>query len=298
VPIGKPLANLNLFIVNDQMQLNPIGVPGEICVSGIGVGEGYWKNAEKTRLSFVPNRFEGTRGSTIYRTGDLGQWLPDGCIDFLGRIDHQVKIRGFRIELGEIESALGRHPAVSEAVVVAREDRPGDRRLVAYVVPRPEHASVNGELRQFLKGSLPAHMIPSAFVVLPRLPLAPSGKVDRRALPAPEDAGVSGEDSFVAPRTPVEEMLAGMWAELLKVERIGVEDNFFELGGHSLMATQVVSRVRDAFQIELGLRQLFEAPTVAELAVLVVQKMAEQTESEAMGTEVAMESSYFGTEMV
>jgi amino acid adenylation domain-containing protein len=275
VPIGKPLANLNLFIVNDQMQLNPIGVPGEICVSGIGVGEGYWKNPEKTRQCFVPNPFPGTLGRTIYRTGDLGKWLPDGGIEFLGRIDHQVKIRGFRIELGEVEAALGRHPAVGEAVVLAREDRPGDRRLVAYVVPRPEHASVNGELRQFLKESLPAHMVPSAFVVLPHLPVGPSGKVDRRALPAPDEAGVMGEDSFVTPRTPVEEMLAEMWADVLKAERVGALDNFFELGGHSLMATQVVARVRDVFQIEMGLRELFEAPSVAELAVLVVQKMAE-----------------------
>jgi amino acid adenylation domain-containing protein len=274
VPIGKPLANLNAFILDRHLRPCPVGVPGEICISGVGVGEGYWKNEERTRQSFVPNPFPGTLGKTLYRTGDLGRWLADGTVEYLGRIDQQVKVRGFRIELGEVEAALLRHPAVAEAVVLAREDRPGDRRLVAYVVPRPEHASVNGELRLFLKDNLPAHMVPSAFLVLPRLPLAPSGKVDRRALPAPEEA--PAEDTYVAPRTPVEELLAGIWAEVLKVERVGVHDNFFELGGHSLMATQVVSRVREALQINLGLRQLFEAPTIAELVVPVVQQLAEQ----------------------
>jgi len=283
VPIGKPLANLNLYILDSQMNLVPIGVPGEICVSGYGVGEGYWKNEEKTNLSFVPNPFPstakplpGTNRDLIYKTGDLGRWLPDGTIEFLGRIDDQVKIRGFRIELGEIEALLSQHSAVGENVVVVREDSPGNKRLVAYVVLHLETRSLHNtsaisselmpQLRNFLKERLPQHMLPSAFVVLESLPIAPSGKVDRRALPAPDLKQLQRESTFVAPSTPVEEMLAGIWAEVLGVETVGIHDNFFELGGHSLLATRVISQVRQVFEVELPLRRLFEEPTVAGLA--------------------------------
>ncbi len=282
VPIGKPLANLNLYILDYQMQLVPIGVPGEICVSGIGVGNGYWKNEEKTRSCFVPNPYPDTRKNLpesnrdlIYKTGDLGRWLPDGNIEFLGRIDGQVKIRGFRIELGEIEAQLGQHPSVLENVVIVREDSSDDKCLVAYVVPKLEdrdlhkNSAINNELvsqlRHFLQERLPQHMIPSAFVLLKSLPIAPSGKVDRRALPAP-DWKLQSNGIYVAPSTPIEEILASIWAKVLKLEKVGIHDNFFELGGHSLLATQVISQMRQAFEIELPLRGLFEAPTISKFA--------------------------------
>ncbi|WP_242046320.1 MULTISPECIES: non-ribosomal peptide synthetase [Calothrix] len=278
IPIGKPLANLNLYILDEQMKLLPIGAPGEICVSGIGVGAGYWKNEEKTQLSFVPNPFTdfaqklpGNRPDLIYKTGDLGRWLPDGNIEFLGRIDHQVKIRGFRVELGEIESLLGQHQAVKNVVVVVREENPDDKRLVAYVVPQSEldrddinSSKLISELRNFLQEKLPGHMIPSFIVLLEALPLAPSGKVDRQALPIPSFQNES-EFGFVAPRTPTEEIVADIWGQVLKQEHIGIHDDFFDLGGHSLLATQAISRLREAFKIELPLRSLFEAPTVAQI---------------------------------
>lgn len=273
VPIGKPLANLNLYIFDSEMKLLPIGVPGEICVSGFGVGKGYWKNEASTKSSFIPNPFldtakplPGTEQDFIYKTGDLGRWLTDGTIEFLGRIDHQVKIRGFRIELGEIEALLAQHPAVRETVVIAREDSPGNKRLVAYVVPQTEVVGVQHNLRCFMQEKLPEHMIPSAFVVLEALPLTPNGKVDRRALPAPEQTQQALPETFIPPRTSVEEMVVNIWSKVLGIEHIGINDNFFELGGHSLLATMVIGRLREAFQTELPLRCLFEAPTVASLS--------------------------------
>ncbi|ABW31355.1 non-ribosomal peptide synthetase [Acaryochloris marina] len=277
VSIGKPLANLNLYIVDAQMQLVPVGVPGEICVSGIGVGEGYWQNSEKTTLSFVANPFLNSghittqHHSCLYKTGDLGRWLLNGSIEYLGRLDHQVKIRGFRIELGEIEVALSQHPALKEAVVMVREDRPGDKRLVAYGVPNAESAVETLEtleLRRFLNEKLPDYMVPSAFVLIERLPLTPSGKVDRKALPAPEgNALASAEASRAA--TPVEDILIGIWATVLGCNRPGIHDNFFELGGHSLLATLIISQVRQVFQLELPLRRLFEYPTISQFAIAI-----------------------------
>ncbi len=241
----------------------PVGVPGELWIAGDGVARGYFKRADLTAEKFVADPFSTERGARLYRTGDLVRYRDGGAIEFLGRIDHQVKVRGFRIELGEIEAALGRHPAVAQAVVVARGEG-GDKRLVAYLVAREEAPGL-AELRSHLQASLPDYMVPAVFVVLDALPLNPSGKVDRKALPAPEEATTSTTD-FVAPRSPVEELLAGIWAEVLRVERVGVTQTFFELGGHSLLATRVVSRVRQVFGVELPLRRLFEAPTVARLA--------------------------------
>lgn len=288
VPIGKPLANLNLYILGSQMRLQPIGVPGEICVSGIGVGDGYWKNEEKTNSSFVRNPFisyqqilSGNNHDVIYKTGDLGRWLPDGNIEFLGRIDHQVKLRGFRIELGEIEALLTQHSAVRSPVVVVREDIPGDKRLIAYIVPNIDQsqqnniASVPTTLRNFLKEKLPEHSIPSV-VLLEALPLTPSGKVDRQALPAPDSSHRNREQNYIAPRTPVEEVIAGVWTQVLKSDRISIDDNFFEQGGHSLLATQLISRLRNIFQIELPLRYVFEFPTVEKLAQAVEMKRKQQ----------------------
>jgi amino acid adenylation domain-containing protein/non-ribosomal peptide synthase protein (TIGR01720 family) len=276
LPIGKPLANLNIYILSEKTQLVPIGVPGEICVSGYGVGLGYWQNELLTRLNFIPNPFSttakplpGTDGDILYKTGDLGRWLPDGSIEFLGRIDHQVKLRGFRIELGEIEAVLSQAPNVRETVVIDREDTPGQKRLVAYIVA--QQALSISQLRGFLKEKLPEYMIPSAFVMLEAMPLTPSGKVDRHALPVPEMLLSEREESFVAPQTPTEEMLALIWADVLEVEHVGINDNFFELGGHSLLATQLLSRVRTAFNLELPLRTLFEAATIADFAECIQQ---------------------------
>jgi surfactin family lipopeptide synthetase A len=271
VPIGKPLANLNLYIVDEKMRLVALGVPGEICVSGIGTGDGYWKNEEKTKQAFVPNPFPGTKGKTIYRTGDLGRWLVNGDIEFFGRIDRQVKVRGFRVELEEIESVLAQHPLVREAIVSVREDSKGEKRLVGYLVLAGGELATT-EIREHLKEKLPEYMIPSAFVMLDELPIAPSGKVDRNRLPEPVP-GKKVEQSAFKSKSPIEEMLAGLWTQVLKIEEVGAGDNFFDLGGHSLLATQVVSRIRDTFKVEVPLRILFENPTIAELAQSIEEAM-------------------------
>jgi surfactin family lipopeptide synthetase A len=292
VSIGQPLTNLNIYIIDREMQLVPIGFPGEICVSGIGVGDGYWQNPEKTKSSFVPNPFPhptkklpAGNPDLMYKTGDLGRWLPDGNIEFLGRIDNQVKIRGFRVELEEIEAMLHQHSSVRETVVIVLENN-GDKRtsapfdfaqgeplstsLVAYIVPQAENsADLVSELRQLLKQRLPQHMMPSAFMLLDELPLAPSGKVDRRALPAPDFTQLQNQNTFVAASTPIQEMLTGIWAEVLSLEKVGIHDNFLELGGHSLLATRVISKVRQVFEVELPLRRLFEQPTIAGLATVI-----------------------------
>jgi acyl carrier protein len=214
----------------------------------------------------VPHPFSDEPGARLYQTGDLARYRPDGMIEFLGRLDHQVKIRGYRVELGEIEAVLGQHPAVRESVVLAREEVPGDKRLVAYVVAHQPPGPSSRDLRRLLQATLPDYMVPAAFVALESLPLTPNGKVDRGGLPAPDQARPTPEDAFVAPRTPVEAALAAIWAEILRLPQVGVHDNFFALGGHSLLATQVIARLQAAFQVDLPLRRLFEAPTVAELA--------------------------------
>ena len=224
-----------------------------------------------TAEKFIKNLFNDNPNSCLYKTGDLARYLPDGNIEYLGRIDNQVKIRGFRIELGEIEAVLGQHPAVRENAVIVHEASQSDKRLVAYLVPHQEQVIENTELRGFLSERLPDYMIPSAFVTLEALPLTPNGKIDRRALSQLSVSHEISEEQFVAPRTPEEELLAGIWAEVLGIERVGVHDNFFELGGHSLLATQVMSRIRDTFKIELPLRLLFESPTVAEMAQAIEQ---------------------------
>ncbi len=253
----------------------PVGVAGEIHVGGAGLARGYLDRPALTAERFVPDPWAAEPGSRLYRSGDLARRTlrtPDGDLEYLGRADHQVKLRGFRIELGEIEAALARHPGVREALVLAREDQPGDRRLVAYVVPA-ETAPGASALRDFLAAALPDYMVPAAFVFLPALPLSGNGKVDRRALPAPE-AAQGSLDEEAAPRRPVEELIAGIWSQVLGVEGVGAGDDFFELGGHSLLATQVVSRVRETLRVELPLRQLFDTPTVGELAAAVEESLA------------------------
>ena len=279
VVIGSPIANTQIHILDRHLNPVPISVPGELYIGGDGLARGYLNRPELTAEKFIQNPFSRETGARLYKTGDLARYLADGNIEFLGRIDHQVKVRGFRIELGEIEAVLAGHEGVRETVVVAREDEPGEKRLVAYLVAAQETAPTVSELRSLLKGRLPEYMVPSAFVVLDELPLTPNGKVDRRALPAPDHTRPELEEAFVAPRTPVEEVVAGIWAEVLGMEQVGIHDNFFELGGHSLKATQVVSRVREAFQVELPLRSLFESPTVAELALAVTQSQGERKKS-------------------
>ncbi len=272
--IGKPIANTQVYVLDAHLQPVPIGIAGELHVGGAGLAREYLNRPELTAEKFIPNPFGSGR---LYKTGDLARYLPNGEIEFLGRIDHQVKIRGFRIELGEIEQVLRRRPSVAQALVIAHEDAPGDKRLVAYLVPTAEHLGQSneakktlvGDLRAFLKTRLPDYMVPAAFVLLDAFPITPNGKVDRRALLTPRQADLESPDEFVPPRTPTEEILVGIWAQVLGIERIGVYANFFELGGHSLSATQLVSRVREAFQIELPLRSLFESPTVAGLAQVI-----------------------------
>lgn len=268
-PIGKPIQNVNAFVVDRNFNLQPIGVPGELCLSGVCLSKGYLNRPELTAEKFVDNPFRP--GQKMYRTGDRVRWLASGDLEFLGRIDRQVKIRGIRIELPEIEVTLGQHPAVRSATIVVREDKPGDRRLVGYVVARPDHTISTGELRRFLRARLPDYMVPPVFVALESLPLSPNGKVDHSALPAPDAAPGERDAAFAAARSPVEEMVAGIWGEVLGIDRVGIHDDFFELGGHSLSATQIVSRIRDAVHWRVPLRLIFEARTVADFSAALVQ---------------------------
>jgi acyl-CoA synthetase (AMP-forming)/AMP-acid ligase II/acyl carrier protein len=273
IPIGCPITNTQIYLLDEQLQPVPIGITGELYIGGDGLAQGYLNHPELTAEKFIPSPFSYEPGTRLYKTGDLARYQPDGNIEFLGRIDDQVKIRGFRIELGEIEAVLSQHPAVREAVVIVQEDVPGDKHLVGLYCSQPvaDSKAVRAQgcaslLRQFLKEKLPSYMVPSAYVLLESLPLTPNGKVDRRALPAADPERDDIKEDYVAPRTPVEEELAGIWAKVLGRQEVGVHDNFFELGGHSLLATQLTSRIRDAFKVELPVRYLFEAPTVAMLA--------------------------------
>ncbi|ASS75372.1 hypothetical protein CIG75_10465 [Tumebacillus algifaecis] len=266
IPIGRPIANAELYILDRNMQQTAIGVPGELHAGGAVLARGYYQRPDLTAERFVPNPFGTGR---LFKTGDIVRWLPDGNIEYLGRIDNQVKIRGFRIELGEIEAALVQHDGVHSTVVTAREDIPGEKRLVAYTVAHVGRELSAGDLRLFLLNKLPEYMAPSAFVMLDALPLTPSGKVNRQALPAPDRGQGLAEQTFVAPRTGVEAELAGIWQEVLRLERVSATANFFELGGHSLLATQILSRVRRAFDVQLPLKLFFETPTLHALAVQI-----------------------------
>lgn len=279
VPIGRPIANDRIYILDQRMQPVPVGVPGELCIGGAGIAKGYLNQPQQTAERFVEDPFSKDAHARIYRTGDLARFLPDGNVEFLGRIDQQVKIRGFRVEPAEIESVLKKHPAVQQVVVVPQEDKSGDKRLVAYVVSSKKPAPAADELRSFLQERLPDYMVPSAVVHLDSLPLTRNGKVDVAALPSPEQIPSTVERVLVAPRNPVEEGLVEIWRQVLQLDKIGVQDNFFDLGGHSLLATQVISRVRSTFRVQLPLRSLFDAPTVAGLADQIAQ-MPQTSEDE------------------
>jgi surfactin family lipopeptide synthetase C len=273
VPIGKPIGDRTVYILDENLNRVPIGVLGELYVGGTSVARGYLNQPKLTSERFIINPF--ITGDILYKTGDLVRRLSDGNLEFIARIDTQVKIRGFRIELAEIEAVLVQHSDIKQVIAIAREDEPGNKFLVAYLVAT-NNSLTPSTLRNFLKAKLPDYMIPAAFVFLDRLPLTPNGKLNRRALPAPDSDQRNIEVDFVAPRTSIEEELATIWTEVLKLKQVGIHDNFFELGGHSLLATQVVSRLREAFTLDFPLRYLFENPTIAELA----QKVREQVEND------------------
>ena len=284
--IGRPIVNARIYILDAKLQPVPIGIPGELYIGGEGVARGYLNRATLTAGKFIPDLFGAQAGARLYRTGDAARYLPDGRIEFLGRLDQQVKLRGYRIEVGEIEAVLNLHPSIVESVVVAGEDRAGEKQLLAYVVSAGQIPPPSGELRAHLQKHLPDYMLPSIFVLLDEMPRTAQGKIDRRALPAPEQvARPESERKQEPPSTPTEELLARMWSEVLRVEQVGVNDNFFELGGHSLMATQIISRISEAFGVELPLRAAFEHPTITGLAELIedslIAELEEISENEA-----------------
>lgn len=276
--VGKPIANSEVYVLDPHLKQCPVGVPGEIHIGGVGVARGYLGSPDLTALKYIPNPFSEDAGARLYRTGDLGRFLPDGDIELQGRVDRQIKVRGIRIEPGEIETVLNDHENVREAVVIVREDTPGDQRLVAYVVLRQP----DNNLRAFVKTRVPDHMVPASFVVMDKLPVTPNGKVDYDALPIPDETSFDSIKEFVAPRTPIEETLAQIWKEILGITRVGIYDNFFELGGHSLLATQVVSRIRKTLKVDLPLRAIFDSPTIAGLATNVESMSHEPDEAEKL----------------
>jgi amino acid adenylation domain-containing protein len=274
IPIGRPIANTRIYILDARREPVPVGVAGELFVAGAGVAAGYINQPESTAERFCPEVFRNDPDAKMYRTGDLARYRPDGNVEFLGRADDQVKIRGFRIELGEVERALARHNAVNQAAVITHADERGDRRLIAYVAARRDQALTADMLRDWLREQLPDYMIPSAILMLPQLPLTSNGKVDRRNLPNPKQA-TAGVRNSAAPRNATETVIERIWAEVLRVDRVGVEDNFFAIGGHSLLATQVMSRICRALNVMVPLRRLFESPTIAALAEIVGQTQRE-----------------------
>jgi acyl carrier protein len=278
-PIGRPLGNVRLYVCDALGSPQPAGVPGELLIGGAGVARGYLGRAGLTAGRFVPDPFSAEGGARLYRTGDRARWRADGTLEFLGRVDAQVKVRGFRIEPGEIEAALRGHENVTDCVVVARGDGQGSQQLVAYVAGGVEA----DELREHLRQSLPEYMVPAAFVVLEALPLTPNGKLDRKALPAPEYA--SAQKPYVAPRTAAEEALAEIWAEVLRLERVGVHDSFFDLGGHSLLIMRLLATIQATFDLELSIRTVFSMPTLEALAGeierLIYEEAAAMSELEA-----------------
>ncbi len=302
ITIGRPIANTQIYLLDKQLQLVPVGVSGELLIGGDGLACGYLNRPELTAERFIPHPFSTESGARLYRTGDLARYCSDGSIEHLGRLDFQVKIRGFRIELGEIEAVLNEYPAVQQAVVVAREDAPGDKRLVAYVLQNPQYQDPDElkegmptlvpQLRSLLKERLPDYMIPASFVLLETLPLTPNGKVDRRVLPVPNDTRPDLEKRFVAPRNALEEAVAASWSQVLGIRQLGIHDDFFELGGHSLLATQAISRLRTSLQVEVSLGSFFKAPTVAQLAEIITQLKTHNTKPHTPALRVRSREDY------
>ena len=281
ISIGKPVGNTRIYLLDKHLQLVPNCVAGELYISGSGVARGYAGAAALTAEKFIPDPFSNQPGARMYRTGDLASYSFAGELRYLGRVDHQVKLRGHRIELGEIEARLVELPSVAQAVVTVSEDAAGDKRLAAYVVAEKGYSPSEHECRSFLRKSLPDYMVPAFVVVLESLPLTANGKINRRALPAPDMSIREVENDYVAPRNLVEEMLAGIWGNVLGRERISIESNFFDLGGHSLLAIKLISQIRRTFQVEIPLRHLFEAPTIAETARAIEDYRSTQFDDEA-----------------
>jgi acyl carrier protein len=282
-PIGRAIANTEVYILNEAGNQVPAETTGELHIGGIGVARGYRNRPELTAQKFIPNPFGVRPDERLFKTGDLARFLPDGQIAFVGRSDEQVKIRGLRIEPNEVTATLDAHPGIQQSVVVAREVAPGDTRLIGYVVPVPQSHLTLSALRAFLRARLPDYMVPATFVSLEKLPLTPNGKVDRLSLPAPDKSNTLRDEARAAPRTEVEKTVAGILERLLNLEHVNVEENFFSLGGHSLLGAQLVAKLRDTFRIEMPLRVIFEAPSVAELSAEVgrlllakVQRMSDE----------------------
>jgi len=278
ISIGRAIANTQIYILDEYLQPVPVGVAGELHIGGVGLARGYLNRPELTTEKFIPNPFEEAGGSKLYKTGDLTRYLPDGNVEYLGRIDNQVKIRGFRIELGEIEALLSQHGDVQICCVIAREETPGNKRLVAYVVPQTEVTPTTGELRQFLSNKLPGYMLPTAFVTLESLPLTPNSKVDRRALPDP-DLHQELSD-YVMPNTEVEKIITGIWQKALEVEKVGIYNNFFELGGHSLLLVQINQQLQEIFGLELSIVDIFNYPNIHSLSQFLNTKLQKENPEE------------------
>jgi acyl-CoA synthetase (AMP-forming)/AMP-acid ligase II len=266
VPIGRPIANTQLYVLDPNLEPVPPGVVGELYIGGAGVARGYLNRPELTREKFLADPFSRQSGARLYKTGDLARYCDDGTLQFLGRVDDQVKIRGYRIELGEIEATLAGYPGVQSCVTLAREDAPGNKRLVCYVVARESEPLRAEGLHNFLKQRLPEYMVPSRFVFLDSFPLTQNGKIDRKALPAPSYANAVTAQKFVAPRHETEKKLAAIWMELLNLQRIGIYDDFFDLGGHSLLAIKALSQIRDELDVDLPIGTFFENASIAGLA--------------------------------
>jgi acyl carrier protein len=282
VPIGRPIANTQIYVLDEGLQPVPIGVIGELHIGGVGLARGYFNRPHLTAEKFIPNPF-GEAGMRLYRTGDLVRFLPGGEIEFLARVDQQIKLRGYRIELGEIEAALAELVGVREAIVLLRTAGSPAKHLAAFVVLHQGANLSSTQLRSQLADRLPDYMIPSVLMILDEMPLTPNGKTDRAALLAMEVSSPAGANGYIAPRTPVEETLAEIWAEVLGVKRVGVEDNFFELGGHSIMATRIASRVRQKLNTEVSLAMLFDGPpTIAQMAKAIDEYFIEHAEPEKL----------------
>jgi amino acid adenylation domain-containing protein len=280
VPIGRPIANDEIYILDQHLQPVPIGVAGELCIGGTGLAKGYMNQPQQTAERFIPHPFSNHPSARLYRTGDLARFLPDGNVEFMGRIDHQVKIRGFRVEPAEIEAVLKLHPSIKQSVIVPYQDKSEEKRLAAYVVATKQ--TKVEQVRAFLLENLPEYMVPSAIVLIESLPLTPNGKIDLKVLPSPEEGSAQEQREFVTPRNPAEQNLVAIWTEVLKLDRIGVNDNFFELGGHSLLATQIISRIRSTFRVQLPLHSFLETPTVSGLAEKISQCPVAETEDQEM----------------
>jgi acyl carrier protein len=266
VPIGRPISNTELYIVDQDLEPVPAGVAGQIMIGGDGLARGYLHHPGLTAEKFVPDPFSGRAGARLYQTGDLARYRSDGAIEFLGRVDGQIKLRGFRIELGEVEAVLSGHPWVRQAVVVEREENEGDKSLAAYVVGNNRNEVATTELRSYLRQKLPEYMVPGSYMVLSELPLTPNGKVDRRALPQPDPSQSPSSAAYVAPESAIEQTIADVWKETLQLERVGAHDNFFDLGGHSLLLVKVFGRLRGLLEKEISMTDLFRHPTVSSLA--------------------------------